>query len=209
MYVDSKTLATVQDGQQCSEGLILPWFAVRVRSKHESVTATHLRGRGYEEFVPTFQERRQWSDRVKIQDQNLFPGYVFCRFDPRDRFPILSAPGVVSIVGFGNGPTPIPDKEMDDVRTLVNSGFLLTPWPFLEVGQRVVVEKGPLAGVEGVVEATRGRYRLVVSIQLLQRSVATELDRIWIRPLSTDRTVPGREAEAGIQVPGSQTRLVK
>lgn len=179
-----------------SEDRILPWFAVRVRSRYEATTSAHLRGRGLEEFLPIYQAQRQWSDRVKVVNQPVFPGYVFCRLNPQDRLPVLSAPGVVGIVGFGDGPTPVPEKQIDDVRKLVESGLLLTPLPFLEVGQRVLVERGPLAGVEGIVEAKRGRYRLIVSIDLLQRSVATEIDRIWVRPLKMSPAPDSEEKSA-------------
>jgi transcriptional antiterminator NusG len=166
-----------------NEGEPYPWFAVRVRSKHERVTSLHLQKRGYEEFSPSYRAESQWSDRKKTTDRFLFPGYVFCRFNPTDRLPILTAPGVVGLIGFGDGPTPIPDREIDQVRTMVQSGLLVTPWPFLELGQTVRLESGPLRGLEGIVEEVKGQLRLVVSIRLLQRSVSTEIDRIWVRPV--------------------------
>src|SRR5271154_5583667 len=165
------------------EGEAYPWFALRVRSKHERVTSLHLQKRGYEEFSPSYRAESQWSDRKKTTERFLFPGYVFCRFDPHDRLPILTSPGVVGMVGFGDGPTAIPDREIEQVRTLVHSGLLVTPWPFLELGQAVRLENGPLRGLEGIVEEVKGRLRLVVSIRLLQRSVSTEIDRIWVRPV--------------------------
>ncbi len=81
-----------------------PWFALRVRSNYERVTVTHLRERGYEQFAPSYKIEKRWSDRTKQIDQFLFPGYLFCRFDPNDRLPILTAPGVVDVVGFGKTP---------------------------------------------------------------------------------------------------------
>src|SRR6267378_4252232 len=160
-----------------------PWFAVRVRSNYERVTAIHLRERGYEEFAPCYQTERQWSDRRKRLDQFLFPGYVFCRFDVEHRLPVLTAPGVVSLVGFGKTPSPIPEHEMQHVRSMTGSGLLVTPWPFLQLGQQVVIEHGPLEGVEGILQQVKGKFRLVVSICLLQRSVSTEVDRNWVRPI--------------------------
>jgi len=161
----------------------LRWFALRVRSKHEHASAEHLRHRGYEEFSPTYKEETQWSDRKKFVDRFLFPGYVFCRLNPSDRLPVLTAPGVVGVVGFGKGPSPIPDVEIERVRRMVDSGLLVTPWPFLEVGQQVVLERGPLAGLEGILEDVEKGPRLVISIPLLQRSVSTEVDRSWVRPV--------------------------
>jgi transcriptional antiterminator NusG len=168
-----------------------PWFALRVRSKHERVAALHLRERGYEEFCPSYKAERQWSDRIKITEQFLFPGYVFCRLNVLDRLPILTVPGVVDIVRFGDAILPIPEHEIEQVRTLVSSGLLVTPWPFLQVGQSVLIEQGPLAGVEGIIlKAEKGKCRLVVSISLLQRSVSTEVERMWIRPLGNTLVNP-------------------
>ena len=165
------------------EGPAHPWFAVRVRSNYERVTSIHLRERGYEEFAPCYLAERQWSDRRKRLDQFLFPGYVFCRFDVEHRLPVLTAPGVVSLVGFGKTPSPIPEHEIQHIRSLTQSGLLVTPWPFLQVGQQVVIEQGPLRGVEGILQQVKGKYRLVVSICLLQRSVSTEVSRDWVRPI--------------------------
>jgi len=174
---------TSQDQEPQITAATYPWFAVRVRSKHERYASVHLRDRGYEEFCPAYKAQRQWSDRRKISDSFLFPGYVFCRFNPQDRLPVLTVPGVVGLVGFGGGPSAIPDHEIEQVRAMVGSGLLVTPWPFLEKGQTVLIERGPLAGIEGILEKVKGSYRLVVSICLLQRSVSTEIDRIWVRPL--------------------------
>jgi transcription antitermination factor NusG len=90
---------------------------------------------------------------------------------------------VVSLVGFGKTPSPIPDREIENIRTMVQSGVLIQKWPFLEVGQTVLIEQGPLAGVEGILLELKGKFRLVVSIGLLQRSVSAEVDRHWVRPV--------------------------
>jgi transcription termination/antitermination protein NusG len=168
---------------------IYPWFALRVRSNHERVAALHLRDRGFEEFSPTFRTQRQWSDRKKQVDQFLFPGYVFCRLNPADRLPVLIIPGAVGLVGFGNGPAAIPENEIESVRKMVASGLLVGPWPFLAAGQTVLIERGPLRGVEGILQEVRKAFRLVVSVQLLQRSVSAEVDRNWIRPVAPVREV--------------------
>jgi transcriptional antiterminator NusG len=188
---------TPQDQGRKIEEATYPWFAIRVRSKHEQVTAVHLRHRGYEEFSPSYKIERQWSDRRKIGEQFLFPGYVFCRFNPQQRLPVLTAPGVVGLVGFGDGPTPIPDNEIEQVRAMVRSGLLVTPWPFLEKGQIVLIERGPLAGIEGILEKVKGRFRLVVSIRLLQRSVSSEVDRTWVRPLRPPRPQTDLKGNSG------------
>ena len=162
-----------------------PWFALRVRSNHERLTTIHLRERGYEEFSPSFKTERRWSDRTKMIDEFLFPGYVFCRLNPQDRLPILTTPGVIGFVGCGKTPIPIPDHEIESIRRMLLSGLLILPWPRLEVGQTVVIERGPLSGVDGILQEVKGKCRLVVSINLLRRSVCTEVDRNWVRPVSS------------------------
>lgn len=167
-----------------------PWFALRVRSNHERVAATHLRGRGIEEFSPTYRAEQQWSDRKKQVERCLFPGYVFCRLNLADRMPALSVPGAVGLIGFGSGPCPIPTEEIAAIQQMIGSGLLVAPWPFLRTGQRVLVERGPLEGVEGILQEIRKTYRLVVSVEMLQRSVSVELDRAWVRPVSESRSHP-------------------
>src|SRR5579871_4219574 len=154
-----------------------PWFAVRVRSNQERIAAAHLCQLGYQEFVPSYKTESHWSDRRKEIDRLLFPGYVFCRLDPANRLPVLKAPGVVDLVGFGKVPAPLADQEIEAIRRMVQSGLLVMPWPFLERGHRVLIEHGPLAGVEGILDEVKGKCRLVVSVNLLQRSVSAEIDR--------------------------------
>jgi len=178
----------------------LAWFALRVRSNYEHVTAIHLRDRGFEEFSPTYRAERQWSDRKKLIDLPLFPGYVFCRLNPEHRLPVLTVPGTVGLVGFGKGPSAIPDHEIESVRRMIGSGLLVAPWPFLQVGQRVLIERGPLTGVEGILQEIKKTYRLVVSIPLLQRSVSAEVDRTWIRPIGASRPVRGL-ADSSMELP--------
>jgi|SRR5580658_2064569 transcriptional antiterminator NusG len=160
-----------------------PWFALRVRSNFERKTSLHLRSRGFQEFTPSYKSERTWSDRKKEIEHILFPGYVFCRFNPNDRLPVLSVPGVVGLVGPGKVPAPIPDHEVESIRAMVQTGVLIKPWPFLEVGQTVLIERGPLAGIEGILDEVKGQCRLIVSIHLLQRSVSAEVERNWVRPV--------------------------
>jgi transcriptional antiterminator RfaH len=162
----------------------LPWFALQIRSRYEKIAATLLRGKGYELFLPLYKSRRCWSDRIKELELPLFPGYLFCRFDPLDRLPILVTPGVIQVVGIGRNPAPVDDAEITNIQTAVQSGLPRQPWPFLQSGQRVRVECGPLRGLEGIVVVFKGRHRLVLSVTLLQRSVTVEVDGAWVRPLA-------------------------
>jgi transcription antitermination factor NusG len=111
---------------------------------------------------------------------------VFCSFDPNRRLPVLATPGVLGILGIGKEPMAVQEKELEAVWTTVNSGLRVGPWPFLEVGQRVLVERGPLSGIEGVVTRFKGTYRLAISMSLLQRSIFAEVEREWIRPCGND-----------------------
>lgn len=160
-----------------------PWYAIRVRSRFERITAAGLAGKGYKPFVPTYRVRRRWSDRVKEQDLPLFPGYVFCRLDVEHRLPILATPGVLCVVAFDRRPVPIDDGEIRAIETMVNSGFRLQPWPYLKIGSKVRIEAGPLTGIEGIVITVKNHDRLVISVTLLQRSVAVEIDSNCVRPM--------------------------
>jgi len=160
-----------------------PWYALRVRTKFEKTAATLLSRKGYEPFLPTTRVTRRWSDRVKVSEEALFPGYVFCRLDIEKRLPCLMMPNVLEIVGCGKIPQPVPDVEVNSILSLVRSGKLLRPWPFLRVGQRVAIERGPLAGVQGILIAMNDGFRIVLSVELLQRSVIAEVEADWVLPI--------------------------
>ena len=130
---------------------------------------------GYDSFLPTRTVRRQWSDRVKTFEEPLFPGYLFCRFDPQDRLRVLTAPRVISIGGFGRQLVPVADDEIETIRTMLNSPLRADLHPYLKTGQRVRIEGGALAGVEGLLIAVRNEYRVVASITILQRSASSRL----------------------------------
>jgi transcription antitermination factor NusG len=168
-----------------------PWYALRVRSRYEHTVARHSQGRGYESFVPLYKSRHRWSDRFKEIDLPLFPGYVFCKFDSLNRLPILSIPGVVHVVGVGKTPVPIDESEIAAIQAAVKSGLPRQPWPFLEIGHRVRIEYGPLCGVEGILLGFRGHQRLVLSVTLLQRSVAVQIDEAWVQPISGQNGICG------------------
>ena len=162
----------------------LPWFGLRTKSNFEKLAVSALEAKGLESYVPLYRSRRRWSDRVVTKDLSLFPGYVFCRFDPRYRMPILTAPGVVSVVGFGEDPAPIPDEEIEAVRRILASGQGSEPHPFLCEGQRVRVKYGSLEGIQGILLKKKSDWRLVISVNLLQRSLAVEIDRDCVTPIA-------------------------
>ena len=156
------------------------WFALNTKFRYEGFAANHLRGKGYEVFLPIYKCRRRWSDRVKQLDLPLFPGYLFCRFDVMDRLPILTTPGMIQIVGFGKTPVPVDEAEIAALQTAIGSGLEREPWPFLQIGQKVKIDCGPLRGVEGILLNIKGGHRLVLSVTLLQRSVAVEVNSSWV-----------------------------
>lgn len=160
-----------------------PWYGVRTRSNQERMAGQALQSKGYEHYLPVYRARRRWSDRVVTTEIPLFRGYVFCRFDYKQRLPIVSTPGVVSIIGFGHEPAPIPDTEIEAIQTVLSSGLAAEPCPFLREGQRVRIEKGSLKDLEGILVKKKSDWRLVVSVTMLQRSVSVEIDREWVSSL--------------------------
>jgi len=158
------------------------WYGVVVRSNFERIVAQSLRQKDYEIFFPSYRSVRRWSDRTKVVECALFPGYLFCRMDLRQRIPLLDTPGVASIVGVGRTALPVPEHEIAAIQTLIHSGLPVSPCPFLKAGQLVAIHRGPLAGVEGVVVACKNNSRLVVSVEMLQRSVTVEIEADWAVP---------------------------
>jgi transcription antitermination factor NusG len=173
------------DGPRELEGKLpeFPWFALQVRARHEASVVDHLQGTGYEWFLPLYKVRKRWSDRVKEIQAPLFPGYLFCRLNPQDRLPILKTPGVIQIVGYNRAPVAVDELEIQSIQRMVASGMPNQPWPFLEAGDRVRIESGPLSGLEGILVEFRGNHRLVLSVTLLQRSVAVEIDSAFVTSL--------------------------
>lgn len=164
------------------------WFALQVRTRWEGSTAVLLSGKGYQTLLPTFQTKKRWNGRIRQLNAPLFPGYVFCQFNALNRLPILVTPGVIAVVGRGRVPVPVEDAEIAALQSIVSSGLRAEPWPYLEIGQRIRIETGALGGLEGVLINIKGNNRVVVSVSLLRRSVALEIDRTCVSPLGFART---------------------
>lgn len=160
------------------------WYALHVKPRFEKVVETQLQYKGYETFLPVYTSTRKWSDRTKSISLPLFPSYVFCRFDINSRLPILITPGVSLIVGAGKTPIAIDDVEMQSLCQLVKSGLRPEPSPYIKEGETVRIENGPLEGLTGIVVRASGRDRLILSVTLLKRSVAVEVDSRSIKPLN-------------------------
>lgn len=173
------------------------WFALQVRTRWERTTAMLLQGKGYEIFAPTYKMRRRWARHFKEVEAPLFPGYVFCSFDVQKRLPLLITPGVIAVVSRGKIPVPVDRSELDAVRALARSGMAAEPWPYLEIGQRIRIEDEALQGVEGILVSFKGSHRVVLSVSLLCRSVALEIDRSRVRPFRPERSAEVELVPAG------------
>jgi transcription antitermination factor NusG len=139
---------------------------------------------------------------VKEVEAPLFPGYLFCRLNPQDRLPILKTPGVIQVVGSNRTPTAVDEQEIQAIQAMVASGIPNQPWPFLATGDRVRIESGPLSGLEGILIEFKGNHRLVLSVTLLQRSVAVEIDSAFVASLrSSSGPRPERVASRVRAVP--------
>jgi transcription antitermination factor NusG len=155
-----------------------------VKPQHELTTAAGLTAKGIVGIAPACIVRRRWSDRIKTLTLPLFPGYVFCRTALAARTKILQTAGVRTFVSFGGSPAPVPALEMDAILRIVSTGLPIEPLAWLRTGERVRVIDGALRGIEGTLLECGGRVRVVVGIEMLQRSVSVEIDRTALQPLT-------------------------
>lgn len=166
----------VEDGER-------RWYAVYTSANHEKRIAEQLGVRSVEHFLPLFGTVRQWKDRKVRIDQPLFPGYVFVRLALRDRLQVLQLPGVARLVGFGGVPCPLADFDVEAMQTCLARGVEIKPHPYLQIGRRVRVAKGPLLGLQGILVRRKNSTRFVVSLDLILRSVAVEIGASEVEPL--------------------------
>ena len=159
------------------------WYALRTRSRHEKRVEEQLSAKGIEAFLPLTERWSRWKDRRKLVAFPLFPGYCFARFPLAERVAVLSAQGVVQVLGTQGGPVPVPDPEIEAVRRLVTSTLPYDPHPYLQEGMRVEVLRGPLAGVQGVLLRKGARARLVIGVSLIRQGASVELDALDVRPV--------------------------
>ena len=161
-----------------------PWFALAVKHQYERQTQSALASKSIPTLLPVYKTRTRWSDRLKETELPLFAGYVFCRFTRAERTSILTTPGVRSIVGFGGTPAPIETVEIEALEAMLASNLPVSPWPYLRPGDQVRrFERGPLRGLEGTLIRETDSLRLVIGIQLLQRSIAAEIEAGMIVPI--------------------------
>jgi len=157
------------------------WFALTAKPQQEKAVAENLRAKGLECFVPLYRVRRQWTDRVQSVDMPLFPGYVFCRFAYSGRRGVLDTPGVTSVVSLADGPATVTDDEILRIRAIQASGLPAQPWPYGQAGQKARIERGSLAGLEGLLIREKDALRVIVRVELLRRAVAVKIGRDMLR----------------------------
>jgi transcription antitermination factor NusG len=160
------------------------WYATYTSANHEKRVARQLAERGVEHFLPLYQSSRCWKDRRVELELPLFPGYVFVRLALRDRLLVLQVPSVVRLVGFNGTPSPMADQEVDGLRQAFSEGVRAEPHPYLRVGRRVCIIAGPLAGREGILRRWKGALRVVLSLELIQRSILVDVDASTVVPVS-------------------------
>jgi transcription antitermination factor NusG len=151
-------------------------YALYTRHQHEKAATTQLQGRGFEVFLPLYKAFHRWKDRNQTVQLPLFPCYVFLRTALTRRGDILRTPGVLSIVGNGGRATAIPEAEIEAIRRVTHTRTHFEPHAFLKAGERVRILSGPLTGIEGILQRVKSRYRIILSVELLQKAVAVEVD---------------------------------
>jgi transcription antitermination factor NusG len=187
MASSSTTIAALADdvgASALSASLLeVQWYAAYTCAQHEKRVAAELRAREFECFLPLYSSVRRWKDRRVTVALPFFPGYVFVRLSLRNRLRVVQIPSVVRLVGFNGLPTALPDEEMEILRKGLWQSLHVEPHPFLTLGRRVRITGGPFAGLEGVLKRKKNNLRVVVSLELIQRSVAVDVDAVDIEPL--------------------------
>ncbi|MGC1687145.1 MAG: UpxY family transcription antiterminator [Candidatus Acidiferrales bacterium] len=163
------------------------WFAAYTCANHEKRVAGQLADRAIPCYLPLYESLRHWKDRKKRIERPLFPGYVFVQMSIRDRLRILQLPSVVRLVSFGQGPVAVPEEDIATIRLCLEKKWRMEPHPFLKTGQRVRVVRGALEGAEGILVRKKGMFRLVLSVGMVMRSVAVEIDSSDVEPIKSAR----------------------
>ena len=182
------------------------WYALYTRHQHEKRVHQILTGKGFQSFLPLYETAHQWKDRVKRVSLPLFPCYVFLQGPLTQWLPVLTTPGIHTVVGFGGQPASISGAEIDAIRCVVENSVKVEPHPFLRCGDRVRVMAGPLRGLEGILLRKKNWCKLLLSVEMLQRSVAVEIDaamvqRVGGRSEVTSPVRAGRLSLSGFYIP--------
>ena len=163
------------------------WYCIHTRSRHEEAVYQRLSDKKFQAFLPKLEVWSKRKDRRKKIQKALFPGYLFVQetLNPRLGLEILKTPGVVKILGNEEGPVPVPDAQIESVKKILNGNAAVSPFPYLKEGQRVRVVDGPLKGCEGfLIKIKEEKEKLVISLDLLRRSVSVEIESASIEPVT-------------------------
>ena len=159
------------------------WYAVSTRSRHEKSVGDLLQRKHIETFLPVYETVHRWRNGDHCLKLPLFPGYAFVRIALQDRLEVLKVPGVVRLVSFNGAPAPLEDEEVDSLRQALAAGVKASPHPYLTVGRHVRITGGPLAGHEGILIRRKRDFRVVLSIDLIQRSIMVDVEAGWLEPV--------------------------
>ena len=161
------------------------WYAIRTRSRHEKIVTEQLESRGIESFLPLVKRTHKWSDRTKEVELPLFSGYNFVRLAlcSPDRLRVLMTYGVAGFVGVRGAGIPIPDAQIENLKTVLLSEIPFNDHPFLRIGQKVRIRGGALDGIEGILEAQKGDRTLVISVEPIHRSLSISIDGYCVEPV--------------------------
>jgi transcription antitermination factor NusG len=161
------------------------WFAVQTLPRHEKKVSAELEAKQIQSFLPATSEVRQWSDRKRVIESPLFPGYVFVRIaaESSTRIAVLRTNGVVGFVGIRGVGTPIPEPEITAIQAVLTQQIPFRAFPFLNIGERVRIRGGALDGIEGILDAVKDDQSLVISVELIQRSLAVRISGYHVEPV--------------------------
>ncbi len=179
--MDSASISLAEDSTQKE----MLWYAGYTASRHEKRVAEHFAQRGIEHFLPLYETIHRWNNGRHRVQLPLFPGYIFVRIALRNRLHVIEVPGFVRLVGFNSLPCPLPEADINKMKEALNKGVLAEPYPYLTVGTRVEVRNGPLQGMTGILLRRQNRCRVVISVDLIMRSMAVEVEAGDVVPVGT------------------------
>ncbi len=184
MASEAARIVTLVEGPGPALNQLEPrWYAAYTRAQHEKRVAQYLEQCAVESFLPVYEAVHRWKDRKMRLQLPLFPGYVFVRLALCDRLQVLRVPSVVRLVGFNGAPTALAECEVESLRNALTNGVRAEPHPYLRVGRRVRITAGPLAGREGILKRWKGDFRVVLSTELIQRSILVDVDASAVVPV--------------------------
>ena len=170
------------------------WYAGYTASRHEKRVAEHFVQRGVEHFLPLYETIHRWNNGRHRVQLPLFPGYIFVHIALRDRRRVIEVPGFVRLVGFNSLPCPLPEADINRMKEALNKGVVAEPYPYLAVGTRVEVRNGPLQGMTGILVRRQNKCRVVISVDLIMRSMAVEVEAADVVPVPSSTLSASQDA---------------